>query len=178
MKILSWLFSFGDKYFELQERYEISRYPFFRFLMFVITASLPTLIFWGAMEIGFGEAWLATILLIAIALLLWVKTPKELFILSLVAIVHGAWAVADRKSKKAKAQEKVGLDTNYLDDDAQHIESDAEYLETGKKKKRRAVKWQNSDSNPAWDFIIGVLGMVLAIASLVGPFVYTYLIMR
>lgn len=149
MKILSWLFNFMDKYYELSESYENSRYPFFRFLLFIITAALPTLMFLGASAIGFGEAWLATILLIIMAFMLLIKTPKDLFILSLVAINHGIWILVDRKKVQTP---------------------DEENLETTSKKKKRKVKWENSTSNPVWDFIIGVLGMILAVVSVVLPF--------
>ena len=150
MKFLSWLFSFGDRYYELQQSYENSRYPFFRFLLLVITAALPALALEGAMAIGFSEAWFATVLLIIMFFMLLVKTPKDLFILSLVALSHGFWILADRKKPKTELEENI-----------------EEYTD----KKKEKVKWEKSESNPVWDFLMGVLGIILAFAAIAVPFI-------
>jgi len=72
--------------------------------------------------------------------------------LSLVAINHGIWILAERKKEKTTNEENLE--------------------ETNPKKKKRVVKWQKVNSNPAWDFILGVLGIVLAVASIALVFVW------
>ena len=155
MKILSWFFSFYDKYYEQQERYEISRYPFFKFLLFIITAALPTLMFRAAFKIGFGEAWFGALFVLIMAFMLLVKTPKDLFLLSLVAINHGIWVLATRKKVQAPTEQ----------------EPTEEVYEPETKKKKRGAKWEKTESNPLWDFLLGILGMVLSVASIILPFV-------
>ncbi len=153
MKILSWLFSISDRYFELREDYEKSRYPFFRFLLLVVTALLPTLIFLGvrAIKVNSGGALFGLILLVIIGFMALVKTPKDLFILSLVALSHGFWVLVDRKKRKLPAEEN--LETNLPN------------------KKKKTVKWEKSNANPIWDFIMAVLGIVLAVASFISPII-------
>ena len=152
MKILSWFFGFADKYSELEESYENSRYPFFRFLLVVITAILPTLFFKLFWAIGFGEALLGALLVFVLAVLLWIKTPKDLLILSLVAINHGIWILATRKksTKTESENPEVDVDNN--------------------EKRKKKVKWEKVDSNPVWDFLIGILGLILSVVSFVLPF--------
>ena len=154
MKILSWIFSFLGRYTEFEESYENSRYPFFRFVLIAGTASFPLLLFWGASAIemnSFGTI-LGFLLVFVLAVLLLLKTPKDLFLLSLVAINHGIWILAERKKEKAINEENLE--------------------ETNPKKKKRVVKWQKVNSNPAWDFILGVLGIVLTVASIALVFVW------
>ena len=114
MKILSWIFGVMDKYSELEESYENSRHPFFRFLLVTITAALPTLFFMLFQKIGFGEAWFGGLLVLVMAFMLLVKTPKDLFILSLVAINHGDWILVSRKksTKTESENPEVDVDTN------------------------------------------------------------------
>ena len=154
MKILSWIFSFLDRYIEFEESYENSRYPFFRFVLIAGTASFPILLFWGAsaIEINSFGAILGYLLVLVLAILLLIKTPKDLFLLSLVAINHGVWILAERKKEKAINEENLEA--------------------INPKKKKRAVKWEKVNSNPAWDFILGVLGIVLAVASIALVFVF------
>jgi len=38
--------------------------------------------------------------------------------------------------------------------------------DTNPKKKKRSVKWEKASSSPVWDFILGILGIVLAITSI------------
>jgi len=45
------MFSFLGKYNELEDSYENTRYPFFRFLLMAITAAAPNLLFWGVSAI-------------------------------------------------------------------------------------------------------------------------------
>ena len=147
MKILSWIFSFFGKYHEFEENYEKSRNPFFRFVLLIGTAAAPILLFWGASVIeknSFG-AILGFLLVLVLAILLLIKTPKDLFLLSLVAINHGIWILIERKKEKTTIVENLE--------------------DTNSKKKKSSVKWEKSSSNPAWDFILGILGIVLAIAS-------------
>lgn len=148
MKILSWIFSFLGKYHEFEESYEKSRSPFFRFILLTGTAVAPILLFWGAsaIEINSFGALLGYLLVLVLAILLLIKTPKDLFLLSLVAINHGIWILAERKKEKTTNEENLE--------------------DTNPKKKKRAVKWEKVTSNPAWDFILGILGIVLAIASI------------
>ena len=154
MKILSWIFSFFGKYHEFEESYEKSRNPFFRFVLLIATAAAPILLFWGAsaIEINSFGAILGFLLVLVLAILLLIKTPKDLFLLSLVAINHGIWILAERKKEKTTNEENLE--------------------ETNPKKKKRVVKWQKVNSNPAWDFILGVLGIVLAVASIALVFVW------
>ena len=154
MKILSWLFSFLGKYIEFEESYENSRYPFFRFVLIAGTASFPILLFWGASAIeinSFGTI-LGFLLVFVLAILLLIKTPKDLFLLSLVAINHGFWVLAERKKRTVTKEDNL------------------EVLKP--KKKKKVIKWEKVNSNPAWDFILGFLGIVLAIASVVLVFVW------
>ncbi|MBQ9118265.1 MAG: hypothetical protein IJY11_03580 [Clostridia bacterium] len=154
MKILSWIFSFLGKYHEFEENYEKSRNPFFRFILLTGTAVAPILLFWGASAIeknSFG-AILGFLLVLVLAILLLIKTPKDLFLLSLVAINHGIWILAERKKEKATKE-------GNLED-------------TNPKKKKRIVKWEKATSNPAWDFILGILGIVFTIASIALVFVW------
>ena len=154
MKILSWIFSFLDRYIEFEESYENSRYPFFRFVLIAGTASFPILLFWGASAIemnSFGEI-LGFLLVFVLAVLLLLKTPKDLFLLSLVAINHGIWILAERKKEKAVNEENLEA--------------------INPKKKKRAVKWEKVNSSPIWDFLIGISGIVFAIASIALVFVF------
>ena len=149
MKILSWIFGFLGKYHEFEENYEKSRNPFFRFVLLTGTAAAPILLFWGASAIeknSFG-AFLGFLLVLVLAILLLIKTPKDLFLLSLVAINHGIWILAERKKEKTTNEENLE--------------------DTNPKKKKKSVKWKKASSSPAWDFILGILGIVLAIASIV-----------
>ncbi|MBQ8428381.1 MAG: hypothetical protein IJX18_03925, partial [Clostridia bacterium] len=111
-------------------------------------------LFWGASAIeknSFG-AILGFLLVLVLAILLLIKTPKDLFLLSLVAINHGIWILAERKKEKATTE-------GNLED-------------TNPKKQKRVVKWEKVNSSPAWDFILGILGIVLAIASIALVFVW------
>lgn len=149
MKILSWIFSFLGKYHELEEDYENSRYPFFRFVLIAGIAAAPILLFWGASAIemnSFGTI-LGFLLVFVLAVVLLLKTPKDLFLLSLVAINHGIWILAERKNEQSANEENV------------------EY--SNPKKKKRAVKWEKVNSSPIWDFLIGISGILFAIASVV-----------
>ena len=154
MKILSWIFSFLSRYKEFEESYEKSRNPFFRFVLLIATSAAPILLFWGAsaIEINSFGAILGYLLVLVLAILLLIKTPKDLFLLSLVAVSHGIWILAQRKKEKTTNEENLE--------------------ETNPKKKKRAVKWEKVNSNPAWDFILGVLGIVLAVASIALVFVW------
>ena len=154
MKILSWIFSFLGRYTEFEESYEKSRYPFFRFVLIAGTASFPLLLFWGAsaIEINSFGAILGFLLVLVLAILLLIKTPKDLFLLSLVAINHGIRILAERKKDKTTNEENLE--------------------ETNPKKKKRAVKWEKVNSSPIWDFLIGISGIVLAVASIVLVFVW------
>ena len=82
MNFFSWMFSFLGKYNELEESYENTRYPFFRFLLMAVTAAAPNLLFWGvsAIEVTSGGVMLGLILLFVIAVMLYLKTPKDLFL--------------------------------------------------------------------------------------------------
>ena len=154
MKILSWIFSFLSRYREFEESYEKSRNPFFRFVLLIATAAAPILLFWGASAIetnSFG-AILGFLLVLVLAILLLIKTPKDLFLLSLVAINHGIWILAERKKEKAINKENLEA--------------------TNPKKKKRVVKWQKVNSSPIWDFLIGISGILFAIASIVLVFVF------
>ena len=154
MNFFSWMFSFLGKYNELEESYENTRYPFFRFLLMAVTAAAPNLLFWGvsAIEVTSGGVMLGLILLFVIAVMLYLKTPKDLFLLALVAINHGLWILVTRKSQKA------------------HNEEITDNVDT-KQKKKKVVKWKNINSSPIWDFLIGVLGIALSIGSIVAPFI-------
>ena len=154
MKILSWIFSFLSRYTEFEENYEKSRNPFFRFVLIAGTASFPILLFWGAsaIEINSFGAILGFLLVLVLAILLLIKTPKDLFLLSLVAINHGIWILAERKKEKTTNEENLE--------------------ETNPKKKKRVVKWQKVNSNPVWDFLIGISGIIFAIASIALVFVF------
>ena len=154
MKILSWIFSFLSRYKEFEESYEKSRNPFFRFVLLIATAAAPILLFWGAsaIEINSFGAILGFLLVLVLAILLLIKTPKDLFLLSLVAINHGLWILDERKKEKATNEENLE--------------------DTNPKKKKRVVKWEKVNSSPAWDFILGILGIVLAIASIALVFVW------
>ena len=180
MRILSWLFGISDQYFKLREDYERSKYPFFRFLLIVVTASLPSLIFWWAssIDITSGGVLFGVIMLFLIGFAALVKTPKELFILSLVALTHGFWILADRRSKKKQEKiEEKNEDKNKVENEAEsEEENNEEYLENNnfKQRKKRVVKWANSDANPLWDFLMSVIGIVLAFASVVVPFVILF----
>ena len=155
MKILSSFFSIFGRYAKMEEDYERSRYPLMRFLLFVITAALPTLTFLGGFYIGFENGlWFIKILLFFMFGLLIVKAPKDLLLLSLVAINHGIWIIITRKAEKKKDL----IDTVNWEDPQP-------------KKKKRKANWQNYESNPAWDFVLGILGLFLSVASLIAPFV-------
>ena len=154
MKILSWIFSFLSRYTEFKESYEKSRNPFFRFVLLIATAAAPILLFWGAsaIEINSFGAILGYLLVLVLAILLLIKTPKDLFLLSLVAVSHGIWILAQRKKEKTTNEENLE--------------------ETNPKKKKRAVKWEKVNSSPIWDFLIGISGILFAIASIVLVFVW------
>ena len=154
MKIISRIFSFLGRYTEFEESYEKSRNPFFRFVLLIATAAAPILLFWGAsaIEINSFGAILGFLLVLVLAILLLIKTPKDLFLLSLVAINHGIWILAERKKEKTTNEENLE--------------------ETNPKKKKRAVKWKKVNSSPIWDFLIGISGILFAIASIVLVFVF------
>ena len=153
MKILSWIFGFLDKYIEFEESYEKSRYPFFKFILIAGTAAAPILLFWGtsAIEVNSFGTLLGFLLVFVLAILLLLKTPKDLFLLSLVAINHGIWTLTERKNRKRTNGENLE--------------------EINPRKKKRVVKWEKINSNPVWDFILGILGIAFAIVTVALIFV-------
>lgn len=149
MKILSWFFNIVGKYYEQEESYEKSGKglgPFGKLLLLALTASVPILTFYWANNIipADGGQMIGKIFLYVLAFCFLVKTPQELLILSIVAFRHGFWVLVTRKSEKNN--EKVTE------------------VENNKKKKRK-ITWEKINSNPLWDFIIGILGIVMAFAT-------------
>lgn len=91
------------------------------------------------------------LLLFILAIALLFKTPKDLFLLSLVTFNHGIWIlITINKGNK-------------------------DYYEGDNPRKRRHANWQKINANPLWDFLIAVLGFVLAICTVAGFFFIIYL---
>ena len=170
MKIIHWLFGFFDRYCEHKEGYERNGKglgPIGKFFLLTITAAAPILTLWGALEIGWDNSlWILKIILFIISFFLLVKAPQELITLSIVAIKHGIWILVTRKKSKSLSIENI--------ENPENPENLNTLYDADGNKKKNSNNWKNFNANPVWDFIIGILGLVLSVAVVIVFFTFLF----